>query len=187
MLTRINSVLGTMLRHAENTDTRQDIQREDPVFDQRKKKSGTAATDIDAITDIAEVSIGALIAFLEAEMAGYHGDQVEVAIPPETSMEPAPPVAPINPVITQAAKAYGGGMPAQPALPPVGASSVVVSSGAPREGLDEDGQRVLRQYLQDLKILRDNMVEVLVMRRSGTFLDSLADAIHEHMVALGRA
>ena len=180
MLGSITQVLGVVLRHAEHADTRQDIQREDKVLERREQKSGEEHHYADEITDIAEVSVNALIAFLENELASYL--HIETAAPDIVNPNTAN-AAVINPAMAQAARAYGGNVVAQapvsPALLPPVAAEDSAPGDAPENGLDEDGQKILYRYLQDLKTLRDRMVETLQMRRSGTFLESLAAAIAE--------
>lgn len=178
MLTRIHNLPGTVLRHAENADTRQEIQREDPVFERRKKKGAGHDVPLDEIADIAEVSVGALIAFIEAELAHYQRDAVQLSQPEGTDMPVDAPAAPVNPVLQQAARAYGGGQTPAPAPQPVH------SAPASDDALNEEGQKILRRHLQDLKILRDNLVETLIIRRAGSFLDSLGNAISEKMAAI---
>ena len=67
MFTSIGQILGIQSpRHAEQNDTRQDIQRHDPEFERRKKKKQQSPEDLLDGEEGATVSIVALQSFLRS-------------------------------------------------------------------------------------------------------------------------
>ncbi len=170
MLQRIEGLLATAItRQTESTDTRLPIQHEDPVFERRRKRGQDHSTPLPDIDDVAEVSVPALLTFLEQELHIYRPDHVTTQV--------TQPVTPhINPQAAQAIRAYGGGQ--DPAPPPPPASTPMTS------GLDDAGQAILHRAVADLKILRDAGISFLSIRRAGTFLEALVAAIQDTKAAL---
>jgi hypothetical protein len=177
LLSRIPALTDVVSRQIETTDTRQEIQHEDPVFERKRKNSRDSGHDHAPIDDVAEVSVDALIAFIDMELRHYDsaasvstGDTV----PQEDTAQATH--APANPVAAAAMKAYGGGMqPAPQPMPQPAPQSL--TSEPPRDTLDDSGQALLRSHLFRLKALRDKGVAALTIRRGGTFLDALGEAI----------
>ncbi|MES2728923.1 MAG: hypothetical protein V4621_02340 [Pseudomonadota bacterium] len=159
MLQRVEGLLATLMtRHTESTDTRMPIQHEDPIFQRRRKNAPTPDSMAREIDDIAEVSIPALITFLEQELH---------VVPEDVVVTPTPH----QPVSTQAARAmraYGGGH--DPAPPSPAASTTA-------DEMDAKVRAILQRALADLKILAANGTTALPIRRAGTFLDALVAAI----------
>lgn len=160
MLQRVEGLLATLMtRQTESTDTRLPIQHEDPIFERRRKNAHSQNHQTLEIDDIAEVSIPALITFLEQELQ---------VIPADIVVTPAVP----QPVSTQAARAmraYGGGH--DPAPPTPAASAVSTDQ------IDAKVRIILQRALADLKTLAATGITSLPIRRAGTFLDALVAAI----------
>lgn len=167
MLQRIEGLLATALtRQTEGTDTRLPIQHEDPVFERRRKRDHATANALPEIDDVAEVSVSALLTFLEQELHIYRPtDTVTTHV-----------TAPVNPQAARAMRAYGGGHDPTPPTAPTGPSTA--------DTLDEAGQAVLHRAVADLKILRDAGIAFLSIRRAGTFLEALMAAIQDAKAAL---
>ncbi len=167
MLQRVEGLLATLMaRHTESTDTRMPMQHEDPVFARRRKNHQTHDHVLPEIDDVAEVSVSALLTFLEQELHIYHPDPVQVH-----------PTTPVSLQAARAMRAYGGGHEAT-VTPPVTSSPVT------SEGLDQKGQVILQRAVVDLKVLQAAGIAFLRIRRAGTFLEALIAAIADAKAAL---
>lgn len=185
MFTSLNNILGlNQPRHAEHSDTRQDIQRHDPEFERRKKKKEESPEDLLAGEDGATLSITALQAFLnnflkelndKKPSAGFN----ETSHAPTQDTNPAAeiidtPKQPISGHAAYAANSYKHMSESQSRTSILGE---VNEHNADLISLDAAEVRTIHTILEDLKKLHNKNIEYIHIERSTSFLQSLVNAV----------
>lgn len=158
------------LRHAEHSDTRQEIQRHDPEFERRRKKQNPQASDEQTET-VPIVSVEALLAFLQAfvkknQPVGIIGENANST--PQT-----PTAAPAS----YAASAYQNTARAQQKNTILLETTDSAAQG-PEMNLSAADIRLILRLIEDLKLLKAAEIEQLELGRAATFLQSLQDAVN---------
>ena len=190
MFSALGSIFSVKPRQAENTDTRQAIQRHDPDFERRRKKK--EATPEEALQqDNALVSVSALREFLENFVKNSPENTAEIQ--KEKTSEVSKEAIDYNiqtemPLDTQAQNAAKSGQAAQAASAYQNSaqsnekSKVLLETTDQAEGppldLSSADIRVIYKLIEDLKLLNDSNVEYLRIERAATFLDSLVNAVN---------
>lgn len=179
MYSKLDPVLQTLLpRQTQGTDTRMGIQREDKTGDENRKnkhdKEEETAELWEDSTVVSVRALGALLASLvkSAEGNASHAD-ISVSTPPPGPQPPAA-LATQNTDSAKAARAYKamyytGQKMHQPPLPAAPAGS---AAGA----LTAEEERAIHKLLTDIAVLTARGIETLEIRKSDSFLRSLADA-----------
>ncbi len=181
MFSAIGNVFAPKPRHAETTDTRQEIQRHDPDYERRKgkKRDDDAPFGFDE-DDSALVTVSALQVFLENFLKSQMETTSNSSTPEDT---PAVFTAPTNEApaaptgrAAMAASAYQHGAEATQSAPP---RMQTGDMNANPLGLKTQDLRLIHGLLRDLKILAERRIEYLQIERSESFLQSLVDAVEK--------
>ncbi|MGE4314091.1 MAG: hypothetical protein AB7E85_07465 [Pseudobdellovibrionaceae bacterium] len=196
MFSRIDPIFRTFIRQTENTDTRQEIRREENVYVGRDREERRHARDHDDLwTDSTDVSVKALISFLEnilsedsrsgqeksfSSMADQMTDTPEedAASSEFASGEDEPVYRPsaaraASAYATTATKIEGGATSAAAGTPSGGISSEPAEAVV----LEHQDRRMIENLVRGLRQLDRDGVETLTMSRAGTFFESLSEAI----------
>ncbi|MCB9982928.1 MAG: hypothetical protein H6861_04520 [Rhodospirillales bacterium] len=192
MFSELSKILPLKPRHAEQTDTRQGIQRHDPDFERRRsKKDAEAETDIDEAG--ATVAVEALRIFLEdflrnnpeetsgeanrkqpnPDMTAKQTSEESVAPPPNPQIHPA----------ARAASAYASTAHAGEKNTVLFETTDAAGDGPALE-ISAGDIRTIHTLIEDLKLLEDAGIEILHIERAATFLDSLTGAVSKMKAAL---
>lgn len=186
MYSKLDPVLQAVIpRHAESADTRMGIHREDRTGDEGRKrgreKNDEPADLWEDRTVVSVRALGALLASLVARPGRIdgHADIAVSSAQPGAGHAAVPP--PQQSESAKAARAYKtmyytGQKIHQPPLPapPEGTAPVALS---PEE------ERAIHKLLSDIETLAARGIETLEIHKSGSFLQSLADAA-AHALAL---
>lgn len=189
MYANIGHLFTSAPYRAEQTDTRQAIHRHDPEFERRrgKGKNGSKESEFD-IEDHADVSIGALKAFLENFVKTMGGSQEQVTPNeraaaseknPEIEQAPqqkSPPRKPqSSPQAARAASIYQ-----RTAQKTSGSANYANSKQtATAMGLKATDIRTIHQLIVGLDELSKRNVQNLRIERSDSFLNSLLNAVQK--------
>ena len=174
-------------RQAENTDTRQDIQRHDPDFERRRKKRQSEKEE-PFPEDGATVSVEALRIFLEnflkslsAQNTFNTGSKPKIQNHPqldifETQQNPQHSGAPksVSGQAMQAIGVYQHIAEAQQKKSLLEAGSV---EGAPPIMLEASEVRTIHTILEDLKIIEEKDIQYIHIERNHSFLQSIVNAV----------
>ena len=183
MFTTLNNILGTgQPRHAEQNDTRQDIQRHDPEYERRKRKKQNAEGDPLNSEEGATVSIEALQLFLnkflkelsEKPKQGFNAQsQADTQKNNENQAIKKQEQRAQNPA-AHAANAYQH-------MAERGQRTSILGdineNNADLISLDAAEVRTIHALLADLKLLSDKNIEYLHIERAESFLQSLVKAV----------
>jgi hypothetical protein len=182
MDSKLDPVFRTAFRHAESTDARLGIRREEPQGDQRRGGDGdTPHEREDPWQDVTSVSIRALRTFLAGLLgqAGQNIGEKEKIILPTAPDETYAARPAADPAAARAAGAYrataGGGATSAPPAAPAGPAVI----------LTPDEIRVIHGLIDDLDRLSSRQIEELRIEKNGTFLESLAAAARRALAAGG--
>ena len=181
MFSNIGKIAGRPTRHAEETDTRQHIQRHDP--DQRRRSEDETEETKDPFTheDSAIVTISTLRLFLENFLKSLEPKPQETKAQDTKVATPSPQVPPAaadsppkdNPA-AQAAHAYQS------------ASRTRAASTHPTPQMNEaeakallgaEDVRTIHTLIEDVKSLEQRGVEFLKIEKGESFLHSLSAAV----------
>jgi len=170
-------------RQAEQTDTRQAIQRHEPDQPQRRK-SREKEDDQNTIEDGATVAVLALREFLENFIKGTApAIQTNVATP-ETNLQPEPSPGTENNQQTdrsaynaRAASAYQNA-PQSARKESVLLETTDSASGGPEFDLSASDTRAIHTLIEELKVLAAAEVEYIHIERAETFLQSLINGVN---------
>ncbi len=189
--TRFDPIIQAVARRAETIYSKMGIRR-DESEDLGRKKKGSGEDEASAIPweDTTEVSIVALRGFLEDLLGLNHapiiGERDVSAIPPPP---PTPPEHAVNPGAARAANAYQSmgrivhdrnvEQPAQPLPPPPPSSDRPTSEPRLGDDFSDNDKEQLRGYINAMTELEHQGVEMLTLRRSLTFLESIHQAIKD--------
>jgi len=180
MFTSLNNILGlNQPRHAEQNDTRQDIQRHDPEYERRRRKRRDAEEDLFAGDDGATVSVQALTLFLnkflkelsDKPKQGFNATSAPKEEKPQTAEENTPPTS--GPA-AQAASAYQHSAESQQQTSILGD---INENNADLISLNGSEVRIIHSLLKDLKLLSDKHIEYIHIERASSFLQSLVTAV----------
>ena len=180
MFTSLNNILGlNQPRHAEQNDTRQEIQRHDPDYERRRRKKQKAEDDLFAGEDGATVSVEALTLFLnkflkelsDKPKQGFNAtslpEKEDIQSPKDNQRLSSGPAA-------QAANAYAHMAKSNQQKSILGD---INESNADLISLDGSEVRIIHGLLKDLKLLSEKNVEYIHIERASSFLQSLVNAV----------
>ena len=179
MFTSLNNILGLKPpRHAEQNDTRQDIQRHDPDHERRRRKKQTPEEELFADEEGATVSVEALTLFLnkflkeltEKPKKGFNATSRPEEEKPAETIETQPS---LNPA-AQAANAYQNMAQSQQKTSLL---DDINEHNADLISLDGSEVRIIHSLLKDLKLLSDKNIEYIHIERASSFLQSLVNAV----------
>lgn len=180
MFTSLNNILGlNQPRHAEQNDTRQDIQRHDPEYERRKRKKQESKEDLFAGENGETVSVQALTLFLnkflkelsDKPKQGFNATSLPDNEETPNSQENKPPTS--GPA-AQAASAYQHSAQSQQQTSILGD---INENNADLISLDGSEIRIIHGLLKDLKFLSDKGIEYIHIERASSFLQSLINAV----------
>lgn len=167
-------------RKTEENDTRQAIQRHDPEF-HKKKHNDEEGGFKDPYEDLTDVSVAALITFLEGligsasiRATGDAPDTNDTDMP--ASYEYRPPVDPAHAKAVNAYQTRSGG--AKPSPPP---SITAPADDKPQTALDKAAaqldQNEIKSTIRDLHGLLERGIDHIALVRDEGFLQSIQKAI----------
>jgi len=185
MFTSINNILGVKPRHAEENDTRQDIQRHDPDHENRRRKKKDAEEELFGQDDGANISIDALQTFLNKFLKELSEKQpkkrfnatskptseAEETITPPQEKEP-------KPKSVQAARAASAYQHAADGQHENSLFSDMNENNANPISLDAAEIRTIHELLSDLELLSKKNIEYIHIERAENFLQSLVNAVN---------
>ena len=206
MLSHIDPLFKTLFRKAEGTDARQEIKREETTYtgqdgQERKKK----AFDEELYNDTAEVSIEGLITLLDDALeqdsqSGQEHAFSDMAQQMTSSFEDDPATEPIE--SSPASEKSGDSSNDEEKMMPPGAyqaASAYQNTAQKIEGreyagrrapspedtahivtMDTDDRKAIERLRESLRNLLRDGTSTLTMSRSGTFFESLSQAIEDH-------
>ena len=183
MFTSISNILGVKPRHAEQNDTRQDIQRHDPDHERRRRKKKDAQEELLGQEDGANVSIDALQLFLNKflkELSDKPKQGFNETSNPSTKTEnqsdssPQPGMNAGSAKAAKAASAYQHTADGQHEHSLLGD---INENNADLISLDAAEIRIIYTLLDDLKLLSERNVEYIHIKRAENFLQSLVNAV----------
>ena len=169
MFSRIDPLFKTLFRHAESADTRQELKRKDPLLERHgEKKDNPSHEDSPLWEDETDVSIEALSSFLHTLL----GDKNHIFN--NQSAQTPPPQKPSEDS-SYAINAYQKTSGEQ-------TRSINITEDEPQAEesefkLDEKERPTVEKLLKDLEELKKRNVEYLVVSKTGTFFESVKDAI----------
>jgi hypothetical protein len=162
-------------RKAEENDTRQDIQRHDPEFHKKKKDDGEHGFK-DPYEDLTDVSVVALITFLEGLLnkknakQDSHTPQYE-----DISQEYRPPVDKQH---AQAMNAYQS-RSSNTSKHPI--KSIEATDNAPTTAIDKAAASIedttIKSTIRDLQNLLSRNIDHIALERGDGFIESIQNAI----------
>jgi len=181
---RLDPIYRALPRHAEQTDTRQDILRHEEDSDRKNRRERGQSSDDTALwEDRMEVSITALRAFFETLI---HPDTQQPQIQAPASeiviSEAAPGTLPPQ---TKAALAYQRTQRATAAATPPSAPRAAPSADSNNKiRLSTAEQRAIMRLVEDLDHLAASGVQSLIVLRHESFLESIQIAVKTAKAAL---
>jgi hypothetical protein len=191
MFNALGNIFSIKPRQAEQTDTRQGIQRHDPDYE-RPRKEKPPEKENDFTQDGATVSVKALRIFLE----NFIKNGAEENAPGAKTQNPAPQDPAIqtetNPAINEkqaksspaayAASSYQNTAQANEK------SAILLettdAAGGPPLDLSAADIRAIHALIEDLKILNAANIEYLRIERAASFLESLRNAVNKVKASL---
>ena len=188
MFNDVNPIFSPLLRHAQSSDTRQDIKRHDPEQERRRKKDGQRP--LTQGEESAELSIEALIAFLDNITQKPAHDFSHVASDgageelqtPDTP--PAPPSAGAqNSQAIYARRAYGHAAETAPRAQTLPRTQQPTQHNPSGPRLSQHDAALAAVMLKNLKTLRQRGVTQITFHKNGDFMQSLQSAIQELLSA----
>jgi len=184
MFTSIGNILCVKPRHAEQNDTRQDIQRHDPEFERRRKKKQKAEEELFGQEDGATLSIDALSVFLNkflkelSDKQPSKGFNATSSGQSENKTEQADSPSAERPVSGKAAQAAGAYQHMAQRQHETSILGEVNENNADLISLDAAEIRTIHAILEDLKLLEDKDIEYIHIQRADSFLQSLVNAVN---------
>lgn len=174
-------------RQAENTDTRQDIQRHDPDYERRNKKRDNEKEELFS-EDGATISVEALRIFLENFLKSLSSQNTfnagsklvnkerEEFLNPQDNAHIEQNTKSISGQTAHAIHAYQHTSEAQQKKSLLEDGSV---EGAPPISLDASEVRTIHKILEDLKTIEEKNIAYIHIERATTFLQSISNAIEK--------
>ncbi len=199
MFNALGGIFSIKPRQAENSDTRQNIQRHDPDFERPRKKKDSQSDD-SFIQEGATVSVAALRLFLQNFIK--NGAEEGQENPSETtapSEKPAPDpldfkiqtemtLDDTNAADKKSAAAAYAASTYKSAAQTNDKSSVLIETTDTAQGppldLSAADIRTVYALIEDLKILSEKNIEYLHIERAESFLESLMNAVNKVKAAL---
>jgi len=184
MFATLNNILGiSQPRHAEQNDTRQDIQRHDPEFERKKKNKQKREDDLFADSDNATVSIDALQTFLNTFLKELSSQEQTSKINKAETPAPTPtqePTAhkPKHQKSGQAAYAANTYQHIAESRHQTSILGDVNEENADLISLGAADIRIIHSLLEDLKTLSKKNIEYIRIERADNFLQSLVNAVN---------
>lgn len=183
MFTSLNNILGIRPRHAEQNDTRQDIQRHDPDFERKRRKKEQSPDDLFNQEDGATVSVQALELFLnkflkelsEKPKQGFNTQSQAALEKTENNEITKEPNVKNNPA-AHAASAYQHMAQSQQKTSLL---EDINENNADLIALDASEIRTIHTLLEDLKMLSEKNIEYIHIERAESFLQSLVNAVED--------
>lgn len=185
MVSRIDPFLKQFVRHAEGTDTRQDIRKdESKIHGAHKDGAGSGEYSPMLWEDTTAVSVSALKMFLQNILAASEGhDETPVEAP---VISPETQAAPMDVSRQKAMNAY------QTTARATGTVSTPAAAPPPprQEGeitadLRPEDIALIRQFIADLTMLEEKGVQQVEIERSQTFLEGVREAIATAKILYG--
>lgn len=186
MLSSFNPLLRIMSRHAESTDTRQSLHKDDAKITPRKEDdSPHKKTDPSMWEDTTAVSISALRLFLEAILTATtkqaQQDRTITEAPQQLKTHQRPPAAQ-NTHTHKALNAYKTTVTtphsSERTAPPPTNSDLTTD-------LKEDDIKRIQLFIDDLTTLENHGLRDIIIERGLTFLDSVDNAINAAKITHG--
>lgn len=181
MFSALGSIFTTQPRHAESSDTRQDIRRHDPEHERRKKKKQFSQDDLLQNTDGATISVEALQLFLQSFLQSLadqskqqfqkHAAQTDLLNQEDQNSQKASGRA------AYAANAYQSMADTQQKKSLLERTDMDIDQ-TPPIALEASEVRKIHGLLEDLKILHTRNIEYIRIERGESFLQSLIDAVN---------
>ena len=183
MLSQLGPLFRTTFRHAEESDARLAMTKDERHDDRPKKEFDDRPEDPDKWEDRAVVSVAALRDFLTDFL--HRAQSGEVGAEAAPGAETGPAAAPSPPVDARAARAaaayqHSAGQDKGPSL--------AVMEGLPpseRPDLDAQGIATLENLIADLDRLQAAGVDSVAIQAAGSFLDGLKRGVAEALVQAG--
>ena len=173
MFIHVDPLFKVLTRHAESTDTREDIKRKDPDQERGKQKNKHEEHQNSALwDDETDVSIEALTSFLQNLLGNKNHIFNNNAEPEKTEKLNAPENAPASYAINAYQKRSGESKKIIHISEPSSNSESDVT-------LSEKDIPLVEALLDDLVELKKRNVEYLIISRQGTFFNSVKDAIQD--------
>lgn len=182
MLSQLGPLFKATFRHAEESDSRQNLPHE-VNKDGRRKNDGETDNHVELWEDSTGVSVVALRAFLINFLSGTT-KQTGLAHQPDAADSAAAPSRPA--ANTATARAAGAYQSTADKLEPHHTTPPAVPSAAPRTDADLVAGadiRLMHGLIADLETLEQAGVEMLTLNPAESFLQSLKNAVD---TALGR-
>ncbi len=190
MFYSIGNIFTREPRQAEQTDTRQAIQRHDPDFEQSAKQQGEDAAE-EFGEDVAFVSVEALTIFLknfvkeqaEKDQQGLTETPLADHSPALETLEQTPPQhPPQNTPAAKAANAYQTTSQVQKQ------EDVLIETTDAAQGpsldLSTEDVRAINLLIDELNDLKNSRIETLRIERATSFLESLQAAVTQAKATL---
>jgi hypothetical protein len=166
-------------RKAEQNDTRQDIQHHDPDFFKKQNQNENAGFK-DPYEDLTDVSITALITFLEglldrAEPIQKTGDADDILKTDDITEYRAP----VDPAHAKAMNAYQARTPYKAVAP-----KPAPVKDKPQTALDQAAanldQNAVKSTIRDLRALLSRGIDHISLERGDGFLQSIQNAVAKY-------
>lgn len=187
MFYALGNIFSPKTRHAESTDTRQAIRRQDPDDQRRPNNEREEEAELFNEKDDTIVSITALRAFLENFLKSLPSDEQGEKTEKEKNKNLAEDALkvghdfnkkrPVEGKMKQAMGAYQSA--AKSGAETKRFSTSDTKQTAENLGLQASEVRTIHTLLEDLKILSERGIEELVIERSTSFLQSLVNAVEK--------
>ena len=195
MFTSLRNILGTAPpRHAEQNDTRQDIQRHDPEYERRKKEKQQHDDDLLQGEDSATIAVTALETFLNSFLkeltekkpqnsfnASSHAQEKEDAL-----NKPNPETNNQNRISGNAAYAANTYQHIAQSQQKTSLLGEINENNADMISLDASEVRTIHALLEDIKLLKEKNIEYIRIERASSFLQSLVNAIQQVKAGFSR-
>lgn len=171
----------TQARHAEHSDTRQDIQRHEPEFYKKKKDKGEQGTPDDPYEDLTDVSVPALKNFLMGLLDRMQKEAAVEAANMRAATETIRPPASPHAAAAMSAYAKRSGPaapppPPPPSLPPIAEQQQTAGSALDQAAANLDRPLVL-ELIRDLDRLAAEGIHAIALEKGESFLLSIRAAI----------
>lgn len=173
MVNRIEQFHQSFTRKTETTDTRQAIQRHDPDFYKKKRDKGEEGGFKDPYEDLTNVSINALIAFLEGlldKIQPEHG-RIRADFAEPNQPQNRPPASPQAAAAMNAYQTRAGTSQSQQDMPP--GSDDNTAPTALDNAIAALDPNLLKSTIRDLRGLNARGIHEIGLERGDGFLESI--------------
>lgn len=185
MFYTLGNILSPKARHAEGTDTRQEIRRQDPDEQRRSNQDHEDEPELFSSEDDTIVSIIDLRAFLENFLKSLPSEKTDEEKAESKQKEMAEDALKIGHDFNKKRPITGNmvhAMGAYQSAAKSGAETKRLSTddtkrAAENLGLEASEVRTIHTLIEDLKVLSDRNIDDLTIERSTSFLQSLVNAV----------